>query len=46
MTRESDSSIGGYMSARTVTGFLSSVYATAAGVLGKIHVIADKKVCI
>ncbi|KAJ0916191.1 putative RNA helicase transcription factor interactor and regulator CCHC(Zn) family [Helianthus annuus] len=44
MTRDSDSSIKGYMSARTVTGFLSSVYATAAGVLGKIHVIADKKV--
>ncbi|KAK9070742.1 hypothetical protein SSX86_011144 [Deinandra increscens subsp. villosa] len=44
MTRDSDSSIRGYMSARTVTGFLSSVYATAAGVLGKIHVIADKKV--
>ncbi|KAD5317864.1 hypothetical protein E3N88_17810 [Mikania micrantha] len=44
MTRDSDSSIRGYISARTVTGFLSSVYATAAGVLGKIHVIADKKV--
>nr|XP_043619267.1 DEAD-box ATP-dependent RNA helicase 3, chloroplastic-like [Erigeron canadensis] len=44
MTRESDESSRGYMSARTVTGFLSSVYATAAGVLGKIHVIADKKV--
>ncbi|KAJ0780950.1 putative RNA helicase transcription factor interactor and regulator CCHC(Zn) family [Helianthus annuus] len=44
MTRDSDSSIKGYMSARTVTGFLSSVYATAAGVLGKIHVLADKKV--
>ncbi|KAL8208835.1 hypothetical protein R6Q57_008247 [Mikania cordata] len=44
MTRDSDSSISGYISARTVTGFLSSVYATAAGVLGKIHVIADKKV--
>ncbi|KAI7757059.1 hypothetical protein M8C21_021041 [Ambrosia artemisiifolia] len=44
MTRDSDSSIKGYMSARTVTGFLSSVYATAAGVLGKIHVMADKKV--
>ncbi|KAI3694994.1 hypothetical protein L1987_77981 [Smallanthus sonchifolius] len=44
MTHDSDSSIRGYMSARTVTGFLSSVYATAAGVLGKIHVIADKKV--
>ncbi|KAI3752371.1 hypothetical protein L2E82_24368 [Cichorium intybus] len=44
MTRESSDSLRGYMSARTVTGFLSSVYATAAGVLGKIHVIADKKV--
>ncbi|XP_076954111.1 DEAD-box ATP-dependent RNA helicase 3, chloroplastic-like [Bidens hawaiensis] len=44
MTRDSDTSVRGYMSARTVTGFLSTVYATAAGVLGKIHVIADKKV--
>ncbi|KAL7584428.1 hypothetical protein Lser_V15G44808 [Lactuca serriola] len=44
MTRDSESSLQGYMSARTVTGFLSSVYATAAGALGKIHVIADKKV--
>ncbi|KAL4556376.1 hypothetical protein LXL04_039027 [Taraxacum kok-saghyz] len=44
MIRDSSESLRGYMSARTVTGFLSSVYATAAGVLGKIHVIADKKI--
>lgn len=36
----------GFMSARTVTGFLADVYATAADELGKIHIIADEEVCI
>lgn len=36
----------GYMSARTVTGFLADVYATAADELGKILIIADENVCI
>ncbi|KAI3516434.1 hypothetical protein L1887_15349 [Cichorium endivia] len=36
----------GFMSARTVTGFLVDVYATAADELGKIHIIADERVCI
>ncbi|PWA82452.1 zinc finger, CCHC-type [Artemisia annua] len=34
----------GFMSARTVTGFLADVYATAADELGKIHIIADEEV--
>ncbi|XP_024980392.1 DEAD-box ATP-dependent RNA helicase 3, chloroplastic-like [Cynara cardunculus var. scolymus] len=34
----------GFMSARTVTGFLADVYATAADELGKIHIIADERV--
>nr|XP_043626658.1 DEAD-box ATP-dependent RNA helicase 3, chloroplastic-like [Erigeron canadensis] len=34
----------GFMSARTVTGFLADVYATAADELGKIHIIADEQV--
>lgn len=34
------------MSARTVTGFLADVYATAADELGKIHIIADERVGI
>ncbi|KAL5767014.1 hypothetical protein ACOSQ2_013797 [Xanthoceras sorbifolium] len=34
----------GFMSARTVTGFLSDVYPAAADEVGKIHVIADDKV--
>ena len=36
----------GFMLARTVTGFLADVYATAADELGKIHIIADEEVCI
>ncbi|KAK4424474.1 DEAD-box ATP-dependent RNA helicase 3, chloroplastic [Sesamum alatum] len=34
----------GYLSARSVTGFLSDVFPTAAGELGKIHLVADEKV--
>ncbi|XP_071717234.1 DEAD-box ATP-dependent RNA helicase 3, chloroplastic-like [Rutidosis leptorrhynchoides] len=34
----------GFMSTRTVTGFLADVYATAADELGKIHIIADEQV--
>ncbi|CAH1426326.1 unnamed protein product [Lactuca virosa] len=34
----------GFMSARTVTGFLADVYSTAADELGKIHIIADERV--
>ncbi|KAJ0640965.1 putative RNA helicase transcription factor interactor and regulator CCHC(Zn) family [Helianthus annuus] len=34
----------GFMSARTVTGFLADVYKTAADELGKIHIIADEMV--
>ncbi|WCJ26807.1 DEAD-box ATP-dependent RNA helicase 3 chloroplastic [Euphorbia peplus] len=34
----------GYMSARSVTGFLSDVYTPAADEVGKIHLIADEKV--
>ncbi|CAN1219256.1 DEAD-box ATP-dependent RNA helicase 3, chloroplastic [Linum perenne] len=34
----------GYLSARSVTGFLSDVYPTAADELGKVHLIADEKV--
>ncbi|CAN1161692.1 DEAD-box ATP-dependent RNA helicase 3, chloroplastic [Linum perenne] len=34
----------GYLSARSVTGFLSDVYPTAADALGKVHLIADEKV--
>ncbi|KAM0067645.1 putative RNA helicase [Helianthus debilis subsp. tardiflorus] len=34
----------GFMSARTVTGFLADVYKTAANELGKIHIIADEMV--
>ncbi|MFS7978802.1 putative RNA helicase transcription factor interactor and regulator CCHC(Zn) family [Helianthus anomalus] len=34
----------GFMSARTVTGFLADVYTTAADELGKIHIIADEMV--
>ncbi|KAJ0513875.1 putative RNA helicase transcription factor interactor and regulator CCHC(Zn) family [Helianthus annuus] len=34
----------GFMSARTVTGFLADVYTTAADELGKIHIIADETV--
>ncbi|KAG8363992.1 hypothetical protein BUALT_Bualt19G0080000 [Buddleja alternifolia] len=34
----------GYLSARSVTGFLSDVYSAAADEIGKIHVIADEKI--
>ncbi|PIN00782.1 ATP-dependent RNA helicase [Handroanthus impetiginosus] len=34
----------GYLSARSVTGFLSDVYPAAADELGKIHLIADETV--
>lgn len=36
----------GYLSARSVTGFLSDVYSAAADEVGKIHIIADERVCI
>lgn len=35
----------GFFSARSVTGLLSDVYSSAAGEVGKIHLIADEKVC-
>ncbi|XAR56199.1 RNA helicase [Bertholletia excelsa] len=34
----------GFISARSVTGFLSDVYSAAADEVGKIHLIADEKV--
>ncbi|KDP23314.1 hypothetical protein JCGZ_23147 [Jatropha curcas] len=34
----------GYLSARSVTGFLSDVYTAAADEVGKIHLIADERV--
>ncbi|KAG5525629.1 hypothetical protein RHGRI_032065 [Rhododendron griersonianum] len=34
----------GFFSARSVTGLLSDVYSSAAGEVGKIHLIADEKV--
>lgn len=34
----------GFMSARSVTGFLSDVYPAAADEVGKIHLIADERV--
>lgn len=34
----------GYLSARSVTGFLSDVYTAAADEVGKIYLIADEKV--
>ncbi|KAK9147184.1 hypothetical protein Sjap_007087 [Stephania japonica] len=43
MTRDSGYSRG-YMSARSVTGFLSDVYPAAADEVGKIYLIADEKV--
>ncbi|KAK9086161.1 hypothetical protein Syun_028555 [Stephania yunnanensis] len=43
MTRDSAYSRG-YMSARSVTGFLSDVYPSAADEVGKIYLIADEKV--
>lgn len=35
----------GFLSAGAVIGFLSSVYTTAADEIGKIHIIADERVC-
>lgn len=35
----------GFMSARSVTGFLSDVYSAAADEVGKIQIIADERVC-
>ncbi|KAI3445510.1 hypothetical protein Pfo_002175 [Paulownia fortunei] len=43
LTRETGYSRG-YLSARSVTGFLSDVYSAAAAEIGKIHLIADEKV--
>ncbi|XP_047337525.1 DEAD-box ATP-dependent RNA helicase 3, chloroplastic-like [Impatiens glandulifera] len=34
----------GFLSARSITGFLSDVYPIAAGEVGKIHIIADERV--
>ncbi|KAL3515813.1 hypothetical protein ACH5RR_022715 [Cinchona calisaya] len=39
-----DSGARGFLSARSVTGFLSDVYSAAADELGKIHLIADSRV--
>lgn len=36
----------GYLSARSVTGFLADVYPAAADAIGKIHVIADEQVSL
>lgn len=36
----------GFLSARSVMGFLSDVYSTAADEIGKIHIVADDRVCI
>lgn len=44
LTRDPVSSRG-FFSARSVTGLLSDVYSSAAGEVGKIHLIADEKVC-
>ncbi|XP_073269398.1 DEAD-box ATP-dependent RNA helicase 3, chloroplastic [Primulina huaijiensis] len=43
LTRETGYSRG-YMSARSLTGFLSDVYSSAADEIGKIHLIADERV--
>lgn len=45
LTRETGYSRG-YLSARSVTGFLSDVYSAAADEIGKIHLIADQNVSI
>lgn len=36
----------GFLSARSVTGFLSDIYPAAADEVGKIYLIADDRVCI
>uniref|UniRef100_A0A1D1ZIM5 RNA helicase n=1 Tax=Anthurium amnicola TaxID=1678845 RepID=A0A1D1ZIM5_9ARAE len=43
LTRDSGFSRG-YLSARSVTGFLSDVYPPAADEVGKIHLIADERI--
>lgn len=43
LTRDSGYSRG-FLSARSVTGFLSDVYPTAADELGKIYLVADERV--
>ncbi|XVF41678.1 hypothetical protein PTKIN_Ptkin01aG0299300 [Pterospermum kingtungense] len=43
LTRDSSYSRG-YLSARSVTGFLSDVYSVAADEVGKIYLIADERV--
>lgn len=45
LTRDSDN-IRGFLSARSVTGFLSDVYPKAADNVGKIQIIADERVHI
>ena len=45
LTRDLDALQGKYLSARSVTGFLSDVYSQAADEVGKIHIIADERVC-
>ncbi|XP_022862006.1 DEAD-box ATP-dependent RNA helicase 3, chloroplastic-like [Olea europaea var. sylvestris] len=42
LTRETGYSRG-FLSARSVTGFLSDVYSAAADEVGKLHIIADEK---
>lgn len=44
LTRDSVNSKG-FLSARSVTGFLADVYSPAADEVGKIHLIADERVC-
>lgn len=44
LTRDPDNSRR-FLSARSVTGFLSDIYSPAADELGKIHLIADERVC-
>ncbi|KAL3651463.1 hypothetical protein CASFOL_004465 [Castilleja foliolosa] len=44
LIRETTGYSKGYLSARSVTGFLSDVYSAAADEIGKISLIADEKV--
>ncbi|KAL3635178.1 hypothetical protein CASFOL_019725 [Castilleja foliolosa] len=44
LIRENTGYSRGYLSARSVTGFLSDVYSAAADEIGKINIIADEKV--
>jgi ATP-dependent RNA helicase DDX21 len=43
LTRDSDN-VRGFLSPRSVTGFLSDVYPKAADEVGKIHIIADARI--